>query len=515
MSKQLRNALLPLLLTSHLANSASLGQLLNQAQQEFPVIYLPSVGIIGESSKSFTLADGEGVGIVVNGYRFSGNDSLSNSTLEAALKPFSQRTLTPKQIYSLTSFIRQLYREYDIVATAEVPPQDVEGGIIDIQITESRFAGVELDYGFEDSFNVSLERIETTAQNGISSDQPLKVSELERGQLLAIDLHGVAVSGGHHPDGSGGEVLELWIENTPKFSGTLDFKNRTDSNEKIQAVLTSLYSSPFNRGGALYINGIKEEQLNFASLAYRGPIGYDGATFDIQAGTLQSDRSSSGSRAYSYSAGYRYPVVRSVAHNLFLTTQAERRDLGYHLDSLTLSLDGNRALNWGRLTYNTAVTLGENDSLNSSSSGEFKLASGFLNYNQRSESGWRTNARLSGQLTSTPLDDSERLIVGGPNALRGYTAADGLADQGLLLRLDLRKQVSQKLTLGVLYDRGELQSRKGDKTNLRLSNLGAAMRYSLDKDMRLEISAAKALDDSTGRTQRGDWQLHAQFTIPF
>ncbi|NVK02176.1 MAG: hypothetical protein HWE12_11585, partial [Oceanospirillaceae bacterium] len=127
----------------------------------------------------------------------------------------------------------------------------------------------------------------------------------------------------------------------------------------------------------------------------------------------------------------------------------------------------------------------------------------------------RSNARLSGQLASTPLDDSERLIIGGPNALRGYTAADGLADQGLLLRLDMRKQVSQKLTLGVLYDRGELQSRKGDKTNLRLSNLGAAIRYSLDKDMRLEISAAKALDDSTGRTQRGDWQLYAQFSIPF
>jgi len=492
----------------------STGQLLQEAQRQFPAIYLPSVGFRNPSQAQWTMPEDEGPGIAVKGFRFEGNTSLSDQQLERVFSPYSDTSLTPRQIYSLTDLIKQLYATTDLAVSAKVPPQDVEDGIVLFTIREAGFAGVELDYGFEDSFNVDLEQIEAIAGAGVVDVEKPRLSEMQRGQLLAIDLHGVAVSGGNHPNEEGDQQLELWVENTATYSGTVEVDNSGNRETgEAQLRLTSLYASPFNRGGATYVNLITSENSRFGSFAYRGPVGLHGATFDVQLGLLNDNSVHGSSNAQSYALGYRYPVIRSVQKNLFTTVLSEHRDLGYALNTIDLTFDGNRAFQVGRLTYNAQFTVGNTDE--NSSSGSFSKISGFLNFNQRYPSGWRYNARLSGQLSDAGLDDAERMILGGREGLRGYTSMDGLTDNALMVNLDLQKQLNGRLRLGALYDVARAENRQNTDAQTTMANLGISSRIELKENITLELDAAQALNNSLGATKRGDNRIYAKFTIPF
>ena len=496
------------------AAAPSTGQLLQEAQRQFPAIYLPSVGYRNPSEVLWTMPEDEGPGIAVKGFRFEGNKSLSDQQLKEAFSPYSDTSLTPRQIYSLTDLIKQLYASTDLAVSAKVPPQDVEDGIVLFNIREAGFAGVELDYGFEDSFNVDLEQIEAIAGAGVIDVEQPKLSEMQRGQLLTIDLHGVAVSGGNHPNEEGDQQLELWVENTATYSGTVEVDNSGNRETgEAQLRLTSLYASPFNRGGATYVNLITSENSRFGSVAYRGPVGLHGATFDVQLGLLNYDTGSISSNAQSYALGYRYPVTRSVQRNLFATLLAEHRDLGYVLNTLDLTFDGNRAYRVGRLTYSAQFTVGDTDE--NSSRGSFSKISGFLNFSQRYPSGWRYNARLSGQFSDVELGDAERMILGGREGLRGYTSVDGLTDNALMVNLDLQKQLSDRLRLGVFYDAARAEDPQIAGFQATMANLGISSRINLKEDITLDFDAARALNNSFGATQRGDNRIYGRLTIPF
>lgn len=510
--------ILPTLVLMSLAVAAnaqpSVGILMNQSQSQFPTIYLPSVGRLSTPNLQWSVPDDQGPTLRVERVEFTGNHSISNDRLQEVFAPFVNRELTPKQIYSLTDLVKQTYRASDLAVTAQVPPQDVVDGVILIEIREARFSGVELDYGFEEQFNVDLQRVEAVAQHNISANPPLRISEMERGQLLAIDLHGVAVSGGHHPDDEGDQVLELWVENTPRYTGTVAFDNAGNRHTgENQLVLTSLYASPLNRGGAAYVNASKSEGLDFASIAYRGPVGFSGATVDIQLGLLHAERSVGGDNARSYSLGYRYPIQRTVAHNLFLTALVERRELAYPLDTFDLVLDGNRAIFGGRMTYSSEITLGHNREINHSS--DFQKLSGFIDFTRRYTSGWRYSFKLSGQLASTQLDEAEQILVGGPNGVRGYLPGELQADQGAMINLDLAKQISSNLRLSVFFDRAKIKPSKNTDKALTISSLGTSSRIQLSEELALNLSLARALNNLPGQSTAGDMRFLSSISYSF
>lgn len=491
----------------------SAGQLLSEVQGQFPAIYLPSVGARNPALTKWAMPEDEGPGIDVKGFRFKGNQSVSDKALQQGFSELTNTRLTPRQIYSLTDLIKQIYAQQDLAVSAQVPPQDVEDGVILLTIHESGFAGVELDYGFEDSFNVELDQIEAVAGASVSNPNAARISEMQRGQLLAIDLHGVAVSGGNHPNDEGDHQLELWVENTATYSGTIELDNAGNSETgEAQLRLTSLYASPVGRGGATYINAVKSEASEYASLAYRGPLGFQGATIDLQLGTLNYKLNGASASASSLSLGYRYPILRTVPDNLFLTLMAERRELNARLDTLDITLDGNSAFEIGRLTYNAELTTGRTSSRAKSSA--FTALSGFVNFSRRYPSGWRHNANLSGQWSDSNLYDAERLHLGGALGLRGYSSNDGLADRGVLLRLDLSKQLSDKLRVGAFYDAAAVQLRASDTTGSRISSLGIEGQLNLEGDINLKLGLAQALNDR-GSTTAGDNRLYARLSVPF
>ena len=541
-----------------MALAPSVGQILNESQNQFPSIYLPSVGY--RPAPSFTLIESneDSPKLSVEGVTFSGNDSISDEALQTAFAPYVKRELSPKQVYALTDLIKYIYEQNDQMAVATVPKQDVSAGIVRFDIRESTFDGVELDHAFEDHFNVPLDRIEAIATQDTKINDPIILSEIRRGHLLAIDLHGVAVSGGIHPSSDNGQQLELWVENSDRVVSELTLDNQAKQElGSVKATLNTLIASPTQRGGAAYFSAIKSEGLSYASLAYRGPAGLRGATFDLQFGRLDYTLTSNPfdvtqptGDATSASLGYRVPVLRTLPHNLFVTLMVERETLrekhrqagmwsvtkDYHVDTLDLTLDGNKATYHGQYTYRLKSRFGHNQikpSLRASqgrdtTSGAFNLVSGFIKHQQRWGDQWRSNIDLSGQWSSSNLDDTTRFYLGGHQKMRGYNPGEGLADRGFMANVNVSKRINDQLNVGGFFDWGYIQQRSKNRTDegvtinarnhYQLSDVGLKARYGRWDDLQVDLSVARALasaPSSHSRTRSGDVRMAISLLIPF
>jgi len=532
---------------------------LNRAQNAFPSIYLPSVGYKNNQTEHTIPEDAQAPKLKVKGVRFEGNKTLSEADLQAAFKDVVDSDLSALQIYSLTNRIKALYNAQDIAASARVPPQDVDDGIVLFTINESSFNGVEIDYGFEESFNVSLEHLERTAAFGIANNPPLKISQQERAHLLAIDLHGVSASGGLYPDDQGNQTLELWVENTPRLESDIELNNQGPQRTgKTELSINTLYSSPLGRGGAAYVSAIKSEGVEYISLAYRGPTGAYGGTLDLQAGVLGYQTDSSQNPPYkgeasSLSLGYRYPLIRSLSANVFATGLFEQRQLSdtrlianqsvktadYQVNSFDVRIDGNSALATGRLTYSGELVAGNvdlggspnraDDRAGARSAGDFVLAAGTAQYAKSVDENWRLVTKAKAQIANKNLDSSVQLLAGGNAGLRAYSADELSVDQGILMSLDLTRRINDALTLGLFYDAANLMARHNNsdingnslviKNRFNLSNLGLSAAYRFENNARLNVTLAHALATTPGSasqlTQSGNSRLLARLVVPF
>jgi len=70
---------------------------------------------------------------------------------------------------------------------------------------------------------------------------------------------------------------------------------------------------------------------------------------------------------------------------------------------------------------------------------------------------WVSAVRWRSQTADKNLDGYNQLSLGGVNGIRAYTSSDGVGDQGFQVSLDLTRQVSPHLFLGVLYDVGRVK----------------------------------------------------------
>ena len=551
MTPHLITTLLALSFSLSQAKAESTGLTLNQAQSQFPTIYLPSVGSVNRNQ--FKLPDDtpNAPKLRVEAFDFAGVKSIDVDHLHNAFAPFEKRSFTPQQLLEMTDLVVDTYREHDIAAVARIPPQDPKSGTILFEIHESTFAGVVLDYGFEEEFNVSLERVEALGGLQLSEEGPLILSERERQQLLTIDMHGISVSGGLQANDDGDQELELWIENSARFSGTLDVNNAgLSATGEEQFVLTSMFYSPFNRGGAGYLNAIKTDQSNYLSISHRGPIGYRGTAFDLQAASLYANSKNTKQKATSLSAGVRHTLIRSLANNLFISGIWEQRSLqenplpnssvqlesNYKVDTLKITLDGNRAFQKDRLTYRLETTLGDTDLNNSpnraddlanaNTQGRFNILSGFLKYRKPLNSSWHLQTELYGQMSNKNLDDSQRFVAGGAQGLRAFTKSELIVDQGALIRFDLVKQLSDKWHVGGFADWASVEKRAKNRNfsnrtlesdnRITAYNWGLTAGYKINDSLRLDSSLAQALSTSDSlMTEQGDLQARLNLNWAF
>ena len=133
-------------------------------------------------------------------------------------------------------------------------------------------------------------------------------------------------------------------------------------------------------------------------------------------------------------------------------------------------------------------------------------------------------ARWRGQYAGKNLSSYNKITLGGSNGLRAYTTADGVADSGLGVSLDLTRAFGN-VYAGLLYDAAWLQTSAtplaGTTDNtLLLQDAGFLLGGEVNR-IQWNVSLAKSFGDAQNTTldptltRTGDWRFNLELTRRF
>jgi len=195
---------------------------------------------------------------------------------------------------------------------------------------------------------------------------------------------------------------------------------------------------------------------------------------------VQSSFAALQARGTAYSAGLRalYPILRRDDLSVALDGGVDTKRLqdstvngetgDRRVDVATVGVSGYSA--WFRaggltgVTFSVAFAGGSVDQRNGAAldadlatrrtQGSYRKVSYDLGVLHTLAPDWSLVGILRGQQADSNLDSSERLTLGGPNAVRAYPLGEATGDEGWILKADLKRRLSDAWRAGALFDVG-------------------------------------------------------------
>ena len=433
-----------------------------------------------------TLQPHSGLLVNVTGFQLLGNTLLETAPLQEALSGFLNHPLDYNQLQAATAAVAEVYRQAGWVVQAYLPEQDIQGGVIRIQIVEAVLGAVVTEGAAPQ--RISLARIKGIVETHQAVGALLNADALDRSLLLADDLPGVAVAGSLREGARSGQTdLLLRLRDEPLLTGNVlldNAGNRSTGDTRLSADLT--VNSPFHLGELLSASAMHTEGSDYLRLGATLPTGYGGWRVGVNASSMdyhlvlasfaalaiQGSSDSTGLEAI-------YPLVRSRLHNLYFSANADHKNYRnqangatrshYSSDSLGLALSGNLFDNWGgggASNASLSLTAGQLNLAGSPSQavdttgvraeGAFTKLRYSISRQQMLGQDFSLYAAFSGQWSDRNLDSSEKFYLGGANGVRAYPANEAGGTLGQLLNLELRWRMPQGLNLSGFYDIGQI-----------------------------------------------------------
>lgn len=485
------------------------GTLLRQTEQEFTAKKFPPQREHLQA-KSQSLGPSDEMQIEVRSFKFTGNLLISNEVLHSALLPFSNRSLTLRQIKEAADAVSAAYLEAGWTARASLPQQEIVDGVVTIEITEAVFGVATLE-------GVQPKRIEASylvkmAQARLTKGKPLHANDLDRVLLLLDDLPGVSVAGhlvaGAH-DGETNLMLSAMDDTWANGNATLDNQgSRATGIERLSANFN--VNSPARVGDLLTTNLLRTQGTRYARGGYSLPIGDDGWRAGVHASQLQYalltsyDANVSGTRGNASTAGLdvSYPLLRSQLNNVnwvwsyddkkFENFVADALNSTYRIKASSMALNGSRIDGWGGGGYSSAgITWTNGRLLNEGSPNAqsdldgARVAGHYSKLNLNFSRLQSLNADLSfftainSQVASKNLDSSERMYLGGVSGVRAFPSSEAGGAAGRTVTMELRQRLDSGWTLTGFYDHGHINVNKNNANASNGTAISALNSYSL------------------------------------
>lgn len=536
-------------------DAGSLMQQIERGQQpNLPQVRRPSVAPQPEMKPT------SGMVITVSRFRFAGNTLIDESRLQPAVAPWVGRPLDFSELQKAAAAVAAVYREAGWVVRAYLPKQEIENGVVTIQIVEAVLGSVLIEA--PESLRLSPEVARRMVSAAQQPGQPLNAEAVDRALLLVDDLPGVTVQGNLKEGTNDGETdLLLNMEPEPFLSGDVGVDNTGSRSTGGNRVTASLYAgSPFRLGDQIGVNLIKSEGSEYLRGAWSLPVGnqgwrlganYSGLRYDV----VTPEFSSYKLRGRSSSAGVdaSYPIVRSRMKNLYLRFAWDRKsyynesldaatsDYGINVASVGLSGNafdslGGGGATTGALTLSSGkVDLGGSpnqvsDAAGANTQGSYQIYRYALNRLQAITPDLTLFAAWSGQMASRNLDSGERFYLGGANGVRAYPASEAGGSEGDLINLELRYRLPANLSLTGFYDWGRVKVNHNNdfagaaaKNSLELQGAGMSMAWASPFRANFRLTWAHRIGTNpnptaTGKDQDGTKDMNRFWfmaTLPF
>lgn len=494
---------------------------------------------------------------VLTALAFEGNTRFSTAALQALTHDAIGRHMTLDELHVLAERVTAHYRSGGYVLTRTViQPQDVSGGRVTMTVIEGRLGRARIER--LDDVPAGAGLIEGVAAR-LPTDRPLRAGELERTVLLLSDMPGVISQAALETGAQAGTYdLVIDVKAAPRYNFSADIDNQgSRATGELRIGASARVNGLLGRGDNLDLRLLTsvDKGLHFGRLSYELPFGADGWRASIAYGRVQYDLGKDFAVLDAYGSAdvveiaASYPVLRSRARNLFAKAGLEAKRLEDHIGAVA-QVSNKRAHN-----LNLGLVFEARDSLlgGGYTSASANLYAGELTLRSQADLsldqgpfGRDTAGRfvrvgftasrlqalgrnvsvylaLAGQRANRNLDSADRIAIGGPRAVRAYSSAAGIGDEGLIANIELRWSVTAATSLSVFHDIGRVRLNRraaaSDPDNHRtLAGPGAALYWTFMQGAALRASLAWPERDPGAAATRHDQRsprLYAQLVNVF
>lgn len=499
----------------------------------------------------------EEVRFVLQNVTFEGSTVYSQDELRPLWADLVGQEVSLMQVYDVARAATVKYRtDGYILSQVIVPPQDVEAGMVTLQVIEGYIANVTLEgevRGRSDILRAYGEKIKAS--------RPLQAADLERYLLLAGDLAGVTARGVLTPsaDVPGASSLAIVAEHDfaeafarvdnrgSRFIGPWLFVAGGSANsafgqyEKITLIGATAY---------------EPEELQFVELSVDAPVGYEGTVvrFAIsgtgsQPGFTLEDNDID-SESYTGSLEVSHPFIRTREENLTGGLSFEVREVDTDEDSNKIVEDSLRVIrafgSWdfvdtglgeglqgvnllsGEISQGLDIfgATDENDSLRSRQEADAAFTK-FVGTVSRLQGlfvpGLNLFASATGQVSSDPLLSSEEFGVGGAQFGRGFDPSEITGDHGYATTLELQygnavqdSDFLQSYQVYAFWDYGEVfndDAPGSDDDQVALMSAGGGVRINFIPELSGNFEIAQQLHHVSDSNNEGTLDTRFLFGV--
>ncbi len=503
------------------------------------------------------------VSVKVTAFDFVGESILPEALLQAEVQSFVGQTLDYGGLDKVTKKISELYRAKGWLAKVYLPPQDIQNGLVTIEINEAKLGDVRINTEPNARLNPKLATgmLASAQQKGAL----LNNKALERAMLLINDTPGFNAQATLSPGAQTGETnVMLNLADSPIFNGSVwvdNYGSRLLGKARLNGQAS--FNNLTGCGDQLTAQALVSRGLAFVQSGVEFPVGYAGTRVNIGGGVANYHVKGGGlsnldakGESYAVRAALTHPILRSRYSNLLIHTKLESlnsldevlslevSDKKYN--ALTIGLKGDHSDSfglggtfWSGLSLTSGnLSLNNRDDFNADKisariDGRYSKLNFYVGRQQILADKLIGKALLSGQLADTNLGGFEKFSLGGPSGLGGFTVGEASADQGWMLNLEGKYAFNQSWSASLLGDAGGVCQNKKlwagwNATNPNLENcyqlasVGFGLGY-INQYLNGRLSYGRQITsngglDNNGRDSEGEnskHQLWLQVTANF
>lgn len=418
--------------------------------------------------------------VLVKGFRIQGAVLVREAELTELLQPLVGRELSLRQIQAAASQLTAYYISKGYLARVIVPPQDIQDGIVILQVIEGKRGALDVQ---STDAKLDRSRIQRFIDRRVQSGEVFDLKQLNTALSILNEQPGVGVSSSLKPGQEDG-TIDLLVNASAKPIQSTNFganNHGSLATGEYQASLGITANNPSGNFDALSVF------FNFSNGSYLGRgdyslavgdsglrLGVNGSFMDYR--LVQTSFLALQGRGSAYTLGgtASYPLARDADFNLTLTASADAKWL---IDYTVAGQTGDRLVGIGSLGLNgytlgkrsvfnfgTNLITGNSKQRNASAlaadqasrqvEGSFAKLGYTLSHLYPLNANWSLNTSLRGQFANDNLDSSERMSLGGPTAIRAYPVGEASGDDAWLMNLNLARRVTDKMTGTLFLDAG-------------------------------------------------------------
>ena len=459
----------------------------------------------------------------------SGATAIPLDRLETAWQPYLGKKISQADLAAVAAAVSDIYRAAGFhLSRAIIPPQDIKGGAVYLQVIEGGITEVTLKGEGAEQFGVR------PMLGPVFAEQPSRLATLERQLLLINARPGVRIEDTALEEiGTASGRFRLIVSlKTWHFYSSFGVDNLGSSAVgPWQSYATAAFNSYMIPGDTLALNLSTTpgdpRQLAFGRLSYDLPVGTDGLR--VGASGVYSEvwpgdfrhAFSDNTKTEAFELRGSFAAIQSQRSSLTLTTAMNFSNVSEsdvfgpiyndHIRNLSLTSDYRLQDSFGGTNYLTVNYRQGLDILGASqrdddylsrdgASGKFSALNFWFTRYQTLSDAWSVKLAAAGQTASGPLFTSQQFYLGGVVFGRGYGSAEISGDNGLAgsaeLRFDQKTglrylsgyQIYGFVDSGVAWNDGYRLS-----DGLSLTSAGGGVRFFLADGLQADIGAAAPL----------------------